>query len=146
MCVLQTRPIGDCNEEFASVLTTKLGDVQETIVEEELEKQERAKIDRKKRFYEEYADKQLARIVTSLMVKDKKAQEKAKDEDKENVIKFIKSHTIVDLGGGKLVEKLVDREMSSDESYNSDENEDEVDKMPWEWETQNEKDRMTYVL
>ena len=76
------------------------------------------------------------------MVKDKKAQEKAK----EKVIKFGKTHTIVDLGGGKLVEKLVDREVSSDESLNSDENEDEVVKMPWEWETQNEKDRMTYVL
>ena len=103
MCVLQTRPIGDCNEEFASVLTTKLGDVQETIVEEEIEKRERAKIDRKKRFYKEYADNQLARIITSLMVEDKKAKKKV-IEEKENVAKFRKLHTIVDLGGGKLVE------------------------------------------
>ena len=68
--VKQSRSIKDCNRELMSVLESNTLDndpQDELITPEELERIERAKADRKLRFYKEYADEQLSRILTSLM-------------------------------------------------------------------------------
>ena len=54
------------------VLNSSMDAVQKTLAEEEIERTERFRADRKKRFYEEYANDQLTRIITSLMVQNHK--------------------------------------------------------------------------
>ena len=68
MSYKQCRSIKQCNREFMCVLNSSMDAVQKTLAEEEIERTERFKADRKKRFYEEYANDQLTRIITSLMV------------------------------------------------------------------------------
>ena len=77
MSLRQSRPIDECNEEFVCVFNTSVDEMSSARSEAEKllaeqtedalnEKIEREKFSRRQRFYREYADNQLARIIMSL--------------------------------------------------------------------------------
>ena len=77
MSLRQSRPIDECNEEFVCIFNTSVdemssskSEVQKLLSEQSQdvlnEKIEREKFSRRQRFYREYADNQLARIIMSL--------------------------------------------------------------------------------
>ena len=134
MNVRQTRP---ANEDFACVLSANVSDVKQTQLDEQREQAERARINRKQKIYESYANDQLARIVQSLMKTEKKKRTKSSgknssEEGKKKTQERTQSCQIVDIGGGELVEQLVTDEESNN-SGDSSECLDEVDKLPWEY-------------
>jgi len=67
MNVKQSRPIEECNREFALVLSSSADSVKRKNVAALADRIEREKAERRHRFYREYADQELARIITSLI-------------------------------------------------------------------------------
>ena len=77
MSLRQSRPIDECNEEFVCIFNTSVDEMSSSKSEAQKllseqsqdalnEKIEREKFSRRQRFYREYADNQLARIIMSL--------------------------------------------------------------------------------